>query len=167
MTENEINLLLRAAQYAKLNPSELKAVNPFTQQGNTAKTMQLAVDALDPVQAAKWRVESGQSASLEATAARAGLLEMNQRTHAELMELDGDYRTGVEESKSRREAELLAAMDAEASRLAEAREKKQAQFRHSAGNSNTGEHTRDFYRRLGIQNAAQLKNMPTRRLTGK
>ena len=38
------------------------------------------------------------------------------------MAIDGDYRAGVEESNARRETELLAQMESDAAKLAEARE---------------------------------------------
>ena len=34
-------------------------------------------------------------------------------------------------------------------------------------NNSGGQFNKEFLRRLGVQNAAQLKNIPTRRITGK
>jgi len=112
---------MEAARVAKLDPSQLKVVNPFSQQGGVAKTMQSAVDKLNPAQAAKWRVEAGESLSLQAAAAQQGITEMTHAAHQELMTLDADYRAGHEESTARLEADALARMESEAAKLAEAR----------------------------------------------
>lgn len=121
MNQEEIQLLMEAARVAKLDPSQLKVVNPFSQQGGVAKTMQSAVDQLNPSQAAKWRLEAGESLSLQAAAAQQGITPMTNKTHQELMTLDADYRAGHEESTSRREADVLARMESDAAKLAEAR----------------------------------------------
>ena len=127
----------------------------------------MAVSTLYPQMAARWRNEAGETISLAAAAAKAGLTEMNKSVHEELSQLDADYITGAAEAAARREAEMLAGLEKGASQLQELREKQAAHFQRQAGsNSSGGQHTRDFYRRLGVQNAAQLKGMSTRRLTG-
>lgn len=122
MSEEEIKLLLQAAQICKLNPADLKPVNPWTMSGNTAMALQLAVSEISPAQAARWRVKSGETASLQAAAAKAGLVEMNQSIHNELSALDPDFATGVAEAAARREADLLDRMGKEADALRDIRE---------------------------------------------
>ena len=122
MTEKELKLLMDCARLAKQDPSALKEANPFEMKGNVAQSMQSAAEVLDPVQAARWRAEAGATPSLQAAAVKAGLMEMSQQVHKELMAIDGDYRAGVEESNARRETELLAQMESDAAKLAEARE---------------------------------------------
>lgn len=122
MTEKELKLLMDCARLAKQDPSALKEANPFEMKGNVAMSMQSAAEVLDPVQAARWRAEAGETPSLQAAAVKAGLMEMSQQVHKELMAIDGDYRAGVEESNARRETELLAQMESNAAKLAEARE---------------------------------------------
>ena len=129
--------------------------------------MQIAVQEINASQAARWRVEAGDSVSLAAAAAKAGLTEMNRTVHEELNQLDADYITGQQEAAARREADLLASLEKGAADLAEAREKQQRSFAQQAGNNSGGGHVREFYRRMGVQNAAQLKNIPARRLLGK
>ena len=73
-------------------------------------------------------VESGEIASLQATAVKAGVVEMNQSIHDKLTTLNADYATGVAEAAARREVDLLAAMEKQANAPAEKREKQQAQF---------------------------------------
>ncbi len=98
MTENELKVLLDAVSLAKIDPAGLKPVNPFTQQGPTAKSLQVAVQEINATQAARWRNEAGESISLAAAAAKAGLVEMSRTVHEELSWLDADYITGQQES---------------------------------------------------------------------
>ena len=166
MSEKELQLLVNAAQLARLNPSDLKPINPFSQQGGKATSMQVAVAELDPAQAARWRVEAGESISLESAAAKAGLTPMSRAAHNELSAIDADYITGQEEAKARREADLLASLEKGADQLREAREKQQQTFSRSAGNNTSGgAFTREWTQRWG--NRQQQQNTPARRVLGK
>ena len=49
MSEKEIKVLLEAAQVARMDPSNLKPINPFSQNGTTAQTLQMAVQQVDPI----------------------------------------------------------------------------------------------------------------------
>ena len=121
MTNDELQVLLEAAQALNLRPAELKAVNPFTQQGKVAESLQIAAQSVNPLQAAKWAKEAGQEASLEAAAALAGVIEMTADAHKSLMESDPDYLVGVQEAQARREAELLQRWEAEVEEKEKAR----------------------------------------------
>ena len=109
---------MEAARVAKLDPSQLKVVNPFSQQGGIANSMQSAVDQLNPAKLQSGVLKPGKL-SLQAAAQRDP--EMTNKTHQELMTLDADYRAGHEESTARLEADALARMESEAAKLAEAR----------------------------------------------
>ena len=167
MDEAQLKVLLDAAKMAGIPASELKPVNPWSQNGPRAQAMQMAVQNVAPAMAAQFRLDAGQSLSLEAAAVQAGLQEMSKSVFEELNELSPDHITGQQEAAARREADLLASLEKGAADLAEAREKQQRSFAQQAGNNSGGGHVRDFYRRLGVQNAAQLKGMSPRRLTGK
>ena len=167
MNEGELKVLLDAAQLARIPADGLKPVNPFSQNGNRASAMQMAVEEINPAQAARWRVEAGNSVSLAAAAAKAGLTEMNHTIHNELQQLDADYITGQQEASARREAELLASLEKGADDLAAAREKTQQSFARSAGkNDISGQANQQFLRQLGVK-PSQLNNIPARRLLGK
>ena len=167
MTESELKVLLDAASLAKIDPSRLKPVNPWSQQGPTAQSLQVAVQEISATQAARWRNEAGESVSLAAAAAQAGLSPITPAVHNELNELSADYISGQLEAKARLEAETLDRMAAAANELAEKREKQQQAFSRSAGNNNSGGgYNRDFLRRVGVQNAAQLNQIPARRMLG-
>jgi len=160
-------VLLEAAKVAQMDPSNLKPLNPFSQNGATAQTLQMAVQQVDPILAARWRNEAGESISLASAAAKAGLRPMTQSTHDELSSLDADYLRGQEEAKARREADLLASLEAGADSLREKREAQQQSFARSAG-SNTagGQHAKDWMRQMGAQSVAQLNRMSARRAVG-
>ena len=119
---------------AKIDPAGLKPVNPFTQQGPKAQSLQVAVQEINASQAARWRVEAGESVSLAAAAAQAGLTEMSasRTVHEELSQLSADYITGQAEAAARREADLLQSFEKSANDLAAAREKQQQSFARSA-----------------------------------
>ncbi len=88
MGEEELKVLLDAAAACRLDPSSLKAQNPFTMKGDVATALQIAVQTNSPQMAAKWRVDAGENASLEAAVVKAGLREMSKSVHQELMEID-------------------------------------------------------------------------------
>ena len=163
LNEEQLKALLVAAQTLGINPNELKPSNPWEFQGPRAESIQAAVAQQNPAIAAKWRLEAGQSVSLGAAAARAGIGVMTNAQHQELLELDPDYAAGAQEAQSRREAEILASMEEGASKLAEARQKQQVAFKNTTGIAQTGEHNQAFLKRIGGQ---QGLNMPARRLTG-
>ena len=168
MNQEQLKCLLDAASAARLDPSTLKPVNPWTQKGGKAEVLQMAVQEHFPQMAAQFRVEAGESVSLAAAAAKAGIVEMNPSVEKELSALDHDYIVGQQEAAARREASLLDSLEQGAEKLRETRERQQAQFQHQAGsNSSGGGYNRDFLRRMGVQNAAQLKNIPARRMLGK
>jgi len=121
VTDEELQLLLQAACVAKLDPSQLKPINPFTQQGGVARTMQSAVEQVNPSIAARWRVEAGETLSLQAAAAKQGIAQLTNAAHSELMTLDSSYREQHQQNMSKRESELLESMEKGAERLAEAR----------------------------------------------
>ena len=128
----------------------------------------MSVEQNFPAMAAQFKVEAGHSVSLAAAAAKAGITEMNANVEKELLALDKDFITGQQEAAARREASLLDSLEQGAEKLRETRERQQAQFKAQAGkNNSSGQHNQAFLRRLGVQNAAQLKGMSPSRLTGK
>ena len=81
---DEIQALLEIARALKIEPKELKAVNPFTQKGPRAEALQLEADQSKPVMAAKWRADAGLTMNLETVAAEAGLIEHTVASKADL-----------------------------------------------------------------------------------
>lgn len=120
MTDNELKVLLEAAQSLKLNPAELKAVNPFTMQGKVAQSLQMAVQALNPLQAAKWSEQAGQGVSLEAAAVLAGIAPMTKAAHQNLMQISPEYVEQHEAARAKFEADQLAMMTRKADEMAKA-----------------------------------------------
>ena len=162
MDDKQLQLLLTAAQQLKIDPNTLQVKNPFLLQGDTAVSMQTAISEIDPAQAARWRIEAGQSLSLGAAAAKAGLTPMTKETFDNLSQMDPDFLVGVEESRARKEAELLKGMEEASAQMAAKREAQQAAFQRQSGSSFTGgQHNAAFLRQIGGQ--AGLKQ-PARRL---
>ena len=159
-------MLLDAASLARIPADTLKPVNPFSQTGPRAEAMQMAVADVNPAQAARWRMEAGETISLASAAAKAGLAELSPGAQKELAELDPDFITGQAEAKAAWEAKMLDQMSEQAEQLGEAREKQQQQFSRQAGNNTSGaDHTRQWVQRWG--NLTQQQNTPARRVVGK
>ena len=163
MDDKQLQLLLTAAQQLKIDPNTLQVKNPFLLQGDTAVSMQTAISEIDPAQAARWRIEAGQSLSLGAAAAKAGLTPMTKETFDNLSQMDPDFLVGVEESRARREAEMLKSLEEGASQMAAKREAQQDAFRRQSGSASTGQHNAAFLRRIG---GPQNLKQSARRLIG-
>ena len=58
----DIELLMKAAAFAKIPPDQLKPEHPWSFSGKTAELLQMAVESIDPVKAAEWRSAAGGSA---------------------------------------------------------------------------------------------------------
>ena len=164
LEQEELKVLLDAASLARIPATDLKPINPWTQQGDRAQAMQMAVTQVNPAQAARWRLAAGESLSLASAAAKAGLVELTPGAQKELYELDADAITGAAEAKAVWEAKMLDQLSEEAGKLGEAREKQTQAFARQAGNSTSGSHIRDFYRRLGISDPNQLGSIPAKRI---
>ena len=87
MQKDEIQVLLQAAKRLNINPSELKAINPWTQKGPRAEAMQMAALEVNPAMAAKWRSESGDEISLQTVAYEHGLVEGSKEIFDDLYTL--------------------------------------------------------------------------------
>ena len=83
----------------------------------------MAVLTLATQVAGRWRDEAGQTVSLAAAAAKAGLTQMNKFDDEELSQLDADYITGAQKAAARREAELLAGQKKGADQMHDLHEK--------------------------------------------
>ncbi len=59
MTEKEIDVLVQACRMAGVDTTKIKPENPFEKSGATATFIQGAVEQIDPVMAAIWRVATG------------------------------------------------------------------------------------------------------------
>lgn len=118
MNEQELTVLIRAAQTLKISPQNLKARNPFELDGDVARSMQAAVAAIDPAMAARWSQAAGNSASLEAAAAKAGLVPMTAGAHQQLVETDPDYLEAHQAAVAQRERDLLAGLEEAADAMA-------------------------------------------------
>ena len=112
MTNTELQVLLEACKAAGIPPHEVRPDNPFTHSGTPrSKMIQVAVESINPAQAAAWRVEAGGSISLATAAAEAQLIPHTQETRADLFRHNPTYVTQKQQEQSDWEANQLKAMD--------------------------------------------------------
>ena len=79
----DIELLMKAAAFAKIPPDQLKPEQPWKFKDKTAELLLMATEALNPAKAEQWRSEAGGRISLATQAAELGLQE-----HTKVMKED-------------------------------------------------------------------------------
>ena len=121
MKKDEIQVLLQAADRLKINPSELKALNPWTQKGPRAEAMQMAVLEVNPAMAARWRSESGEEMSLKTVAYEHGLVEGSKEVFDDLRAHSPAFVAQEQQAKETWEQKMLSEMDSKAKELAASR----------------------------------------------
>ena len=84
----DIDLLMKAAAFAKIPPENLKPDHPWSFTGKTAELLQMAVETIDPVKAAEWRSAAGGTISLATQAAELGLQPHTKATKEDLLKHD-------------------------------------------------------------------------------
>ena len=107
----DIELLMRAAAYAKIPADQLKPDQPWKFEGKTAELLQMATEALNPVKAAQWRSEAGASISLATQAAELGLQPHTKDTKSDLLQHDPHSVIQDRGAKDQWEKDQLAAME--------------------------------------------------------
>ena len=107
----DIELLMRAAAFAKIPPESLKPDHPWAFTGKTAELLQMAVESIDPVKAAEWRSAAGGSISLATQAAELGLQEHTKATKEDLMKHDPRAVIQERAAAEQWEKDQLAAME--------------------------------------------------------
>lgn len=111
LSDQHLAPMVNAARSLGIPLGELKPVNPFTQQGARAEQICMALEVTNPVAAAQLKAEAGLSFTLETAAVRAGVIEMTQSAHTELMISDADYIQRQQEQAVQKEQDLLASME--------------------------------------------------------
>ena len=107
----DIELLMKAAAFAKIPAGSLKAEHPWAFTGKTAELLQMAVESIDPVKAAEWRSAAGGSISLATQAAELGLQEHTKATKEDLMKHDPRAVIQERAAQEQWEKDQLAAME--------------------------------------------------------
>ena len=108
MTPKEIKILHQAALLAGLDASALQVANPFTKGGRQAEFLCAAVQEVDPVQAAQWRVEAGGGISLQAAAVLAGHAEPTPEVLENLYQHDPAFCRDELQRRKAKEADVMA-----------------------------------------------------------
>ena len=107
----DIELLMRAAAYAKIPADQLKPEQPWKFEGKTAELLQMATEAINPAKAAQWRSEAGGSISLATQAAELGLQAHTKATKEDLLKHDPVAVIQDRAAKEQWEKDQLAAME--------------------------------------------------------
>lgn len=122
MTPEEIALLNHACRSAGIDSKKIRPENPFSRSGGTAAMLQTAVAAIDPAQAARWRVAAGSGLSVATLAEMQSGGELSEAAKADLWEHDHVYVSEKISERQQEEKRLLALMDAEADKSRRRRE---------------------------------------------
>ena len=138
MKNDQLQLLLEAAQKLQLDPSQIKVQNPWTMNGSVAESIQTAISELDPKQAAAWRIEAGETLSLAGAAAQAGLAPLTKESHEELMELSADYQADYKQRRRAEEEQMMRNMHHGIEELREARARHMRWLGVKQGDTPTG-----------------------------
>lgn len=109
--KEDIEVLMKAAAFAKIPAGQLKPLNPYTQDSPRGKLIQAAVETIDPVTAARWRTASGSQMSLETVAAEMGLQPHTKETREDLLKHDPKAVIQQRAAQEQWEKDQLAAMD--------------------------------------------------------
>ena len=107
---------------AGVDANKISPENPFTKQGSTARFLQAAVAELDPQQAAKWRVEAGNSLSIATMAELQSGQPLSEKAQQDLWEHDADFVAEFTQQRQSKEQEALAWFEKEADRMRRGRE---------------------------------------------
>ena len=118
MTKKEIEVLAQACRAAGVDTTKIKPENPFERSGATAAFIQGAVEQIDPVMAAKWRVAAGGGLSLATMAELQSGQVLSETAQKDLFQHDPEYVKEVVAQRQNAEEQLLKQM---AERTAEMR----------------------------------------------
>ena len=111
LNDKHLPAVVAAAKALGIPLGELKPVNPHTQQGDRARRICMQLEVDHPIANAEMKTEAGEHVTVETAAVRAGLIQMTQSAHQELMRSDADYIQRTNEQAVEREQDLLASLD--------------------------------------------------------
>jgi len=119
MTPKEIQVLNQACKSAGIDASKIQPANPFEKSGGTASLLQAAVAAVDPAQAAKWRVSAGGGLSIATLAELESGQQLSQQAQKDLWEHDADFVVDYQQQQQSSKVSMLQQLEDEtaASRL--------------------------------------------------
>ena len=99
MTPTEIKVLVQACRSAGIDANTISAENPFEKSGSTAAILQAAVAAIDPAQAAKWRVAAGGGLSVATLAELEGGGDLSAAAKADLYAHDHQFVSDLQKQQ--------------------------------------------------------------------
>lgn len=132
MTPEEIQILQRACQAARIDASKIKPENPFTKSGSTATLLQASVAEFAPEQAAKWRCEAGSGLSVQTLSEIQAGGDLSDAAMNDLWLHDHQFVADKKREQSSAVEKQLARMDAQADNMRRARDGDEAVNRQNA-----------------------------------
>ena len=122
MTPDEIQILQRACQAARIDASKIKPENPFTKSGSRATLLQASVAEFAPEQAAKWRCDAGGGLSVQTLSEIQAGGELTAAAIEDLWLHDHQFVADKKREQSSAIENQLAWMDAQADKMRRSRE---------------------------------------------
>ena len=117
MTPKEIQILHQACQAAGVDATKIRGINPFTKSGFTASLLQGAIAEIDPVQAARWRVDAGQGMNLATMHEIQAGGNLSDDALQDRWNHDPEFVVATIHAREQKEQALIEQMDSEVDRL--------------------------------------------------
>ena len=118
LDKDGLQTLLKICNLLKIDPDTIQNRNPFElAESPIGKTIAMAADSEFPGQAAKWRAELEQGLSLNAAAAREGLIPITKGINEELKTHVPGYADELVKAQQLEEQQILEQMTQEADQL--------------------------------------------------
>ncbi len=111
MAKKEIEVLAQACRAAGVDTTKIKPENLFEKSGSTATFIQSAVESIDPVMAAKWRVAAGGGLSLATLSELQSGEALSEAAQKDLFQHDPEYVKEVVAQRQNAEEQLLKQME--------------------------------------------------------
>ena len=153
MTKREIEVLAQACRAAGVDTTKIKPENPFEKSGATATFIQGAVEQIDPVMAAKWRVAAGGGLSLATMAELQSGEALSEAAQKDLFQHDPQFVRDVQQQQERAAEDQLKQL-----------EEKTAELRMNRALREAGGNKCDAERRLAAED--QANELHASRLAG-
>ena len=153
MTPKQIELLVQACRMAGIDATKISPENPFEKSGGTAGMLQAAVSELDPEQAAKWRVDAGQSLSVATLAELQSGADLSAAAQADLYAHDHRFVAELTKHRADQEAAQMQELEKQAAEM-----RWRSMLRQTGGDENAAK------RRIAAEDAETLRHEEQRKV---
>tara|TARA_B100001093_G_scaffold302720_1_gene288720 strand:+ start:462 stop:1010 length:549 start_codon:yes stop_codon:yes gene_type:complete len=162
MTPKEIQILSQACQMAGIDSSKISPSNPFEKSGGTASLLQAAVAAVDPAQAAKWRVAAGGGLSIATLAELESGQQLSEKAQKDLWEHDAAFVVDYQKQQQESEAAMFKQLEdgaAETRLRNKMRENggNEAKAREEIARQDAADQERQLHKQQSAKHAAEMQ----------